>query len=146
MKPSDSVVEKYMNGDDKATGSGGGTNKPKAVVLYIHVQGTDYECKDCLMFIMNERCLIHRKDDVIKATDSCGLFIYGKAIENARPLGIITPTQSGLTHSTTGFSCKRCTYFNSNAQKCTQVDETSDGDDPGIIHPDACCNAWSPLS
>ena len=146
IDPSQDVINNAMNGDSKATGSGGGgTKKPKAVVLYIHVPGTDYECEDCLFFITNQKCLLHRPTDLILATDSCGLFVYGKAIENARPLGIINPVQSGLTHSKNGFSCKRCNYFNSQPQKCTQVDETSDGDDPGIIHPDACCNAWSPL-
>jgi len=147
IRPSQNVIDNAMAGNDKAAGSGGGSGKlPKAAVLYIHVPGTDYECEDCLLFIVGERCLVHRKDDVIKATDSCGLFLYGKALENARPIGIVTPIQSGLTHSKNGFSCKRCTYFNSPQQKCAKVDENSDGDDPGIIHADACCNVWSPLN
>ena len=128
--------------DDMMNGTSEIKKADKQAVLYLHIQGTDYECKDCILFVRNQRCIIHHSDDVIKETDSCGLFIYGRYYDTAKPLGIVTPKQSGLTHSTNGFSCKRCEYFNSDENKCEKVDENSDGDDKGIIHPDACCNAW----
>lgn len=116
----------------------------KQAVLYIHIDGTNYQCRDCILFITNNHCLVHRKDDKILPSDSCGLFIYGEPAEEGTPLGIITPEQSGLTHSEndTGFSCKQCEYFGSQVKDCQKVNKDSEGDDPGIIHPDACCNNW----
>ena len=140
MKPSDDVIKKGLNGNIK------NDKKDKAIVLYLHVEGTDYECKDCMLFIKNQRCMVHGKDDVILETDSCGLFIYGESYDKGAPMGLYTPERSGLTHSKNGFSCKRCEYFNPPEKKCSEVDENSDGDDPGIIHPNACCNNWDSLA
>ena len=140
MRPSEDVINEGINGKMKST------KASKQSVLYLHMIGTDYECKDCILFINSDKCLIHGPNDKILATDSCGLFVYGRTIENARPLGIVTTIQSGLAHSKNGFSCKRCEYFDSDNKKCEKVDEQSLGDDKGIIHPDGCCNAWESLN
>lgn len=145
IDPSPDVVDAGINGPpppkpDTTDIQAGKIDKMS--VLYLHIIGTDYECKDCILFIKDGQCVIHRPNDDIKATDSCGLFVYGRAMENGRPLGIITPQQSGLVHSKNGFSCKRCKFFNPGHNVCSQVDENTPGDDPGQIHPDACCNVW----
>lgn len=114
----------------------------KQAVLYIHKEGTEYTCGDCAMFLAElERCNIHGREDVIRAHGSCGFFIFGQPM-GGEPRGEVTPLQSGYTEAPNGFSCKRCEYFLADQMDCRKVDRYSEGDDPGDIHPDGCCNAW----
>lgn len=119
----------------------------KQSVLYLHISGTDYECKDCGLFINDkERCFIHGTNDVIKDFGSCGLFIYGEPLpNNVVPVGILSKEESGYVESEQGYSCKRCEYFNSPLKDCQKVNKDSVGVDEGMIHLDACCNAWESL-
>lgn len=114
----------------------------KEAVLYLYRENTQYECKDCQLWIKNNRCMIHGPDDEIKSFGSCGYWIHGTPLEEGHPNGAVTKTQSGYTENQDGFSCKRCEYFSAEKLKCAKVDQNSKGDTPGIIHQDACCNAW----
>lgn len=89
----------------------------------------------------DERCTIHGPDDIIKPYGSCGLFVKGYSMPG-HPMGNVTKRESGYEENRPGFSCKRCEYFHGDEKKCEKIDHNSFGDDPGIIHPDACCNAW----
>lgn len=132
-------------------------------VLYLHVipngEGyqTQYECRDCPMWIADlNQCTIHGADDVIMAHGSCGFFVPGQPTSSemgAVPHGNVTIQQSGYEENPnqTGFSCKRCVHYvmmlDEKGQPaenggCNVVDYNSPGDNPGSIHPDACCAAW----
>ncbi len=117
----------------------------KSSVLYIRRTGTEYQCKQCVMFIPEEeRCWIHGDATVIKPYGTCGLFVKGKPQPNLKPMGSLSKLESGYTEeSYVGYSCKRCEYFNPQAHDCQKVDKDSPGDDLHEIHPDACCNSWS---
>jgi hypothetical protein len=136
------------------SGSGPGT-VPKQAVLYLHVlpdgdgYQTQYQCEDCFHWIADiERCVLHERDVAVRAKGSCGFFLYGDpdlADEGAKP-GVatrpLTVDESGYEENEAGFSCKRCAAFLSEARRCNVVSEAAPGDDPGAIHPDACCAAW----
>jgi hypothetical protein len=141
----------------------------KQGVVYLHVypdhQGsrqplstgyqTQYECRDCPSWISDtRRCIAHGPDVEILATGSCSFWLYGqpKLSAQAKPLDFITPIQSGYQNNPAGagWSCKRCRHFVAKCDEqgrlseqggCDLVDFRTDGDDPGMIHPDACCNA-----
>ena len=115
----------------------------KQAVLYLRKDGTDYQCRDCSMFLAGpERCSIHGPKDRIRAVGSCGYFVKGKPMPNMKPMGEVTVLESGYVESLRGFSCKRCGNYQPAAYRCRVVNEASKGDDAGEIHPDACCNAW----
>jgi hypothetical protein len=115
---------------------------PKQAVLYLRMKDTQYECRDCNMFIPSkERCTIHGPNDVIKAHGSCGFFIKGKPM-GGHAMKEITLQQSGYTEHKGGFSCKRCSNFDAKYEDCAVVDRFSAGDDYGYIDKDACCNHW----
>ena len=115
----------------------------KGSTLYVHYEDTDYQCRDCTMFIPGKkRCTIHGAGDVIQGHGSCGFFIPGKPMKGAEPHGPLTHERSGYTESVDGFSCKRCAHFLPDEYDCKTVDKDSPGDDEGEIHPDACCNDW----
>ena len=137
----------------------------KQGVLYLHVlpdstgRQTQYECRDCPMFISDVgQCTIHGPDDAISETGSCGYFLPGVPTTSdtgAVPHSNVTVQQSGYMENPhgTGFSCKRCREYvmklDDKGQPdalggCNIVDYDSPGDDPGNIHPDACCAAWEP--
>ncbi len=116
----------------------------KEAVLYLHVLNTQYECKDCNMFIADkDRCTVHKPNEVIRAHGSCGLYHPGKPMEGAEPHGKYTRQDTGYAENEhkQGFSCKRCLHFGPEVKDCAIVDKDSPGDDKGIIHPDGCCNA-----
>lgn len=118
----------------------------KSAVLYVHKPDTQYECGDCPAWISEtNRCYFHGYGDVILPLDSCGLWMKGSPdILGSSPQGWVTKQESGWVRSNYGFSCKRCEHFDPQAWRCTEVDPDSVGDDMGMIHPDACCNEWSP--
>jgi hypothetical protein len=97
------------------------------------------------MFIpQEERCWIHGDETVIKPYGTCGYFVKGKPQPNLKPMGSLSKLESGYTEDGghVGYSCKRCEYFSPAALDCQKVDKDSAGDDPGKIHPDACCANW----
>lgn len=138
------------------------TRVSKQGVVYLHVlpdedgQQTQYQCVDCPMWISDAlRCVIHGPEDVVEGHGTCGYFVKGSPVTSdvAEPHGNVTPIQSGYAESLVGFSCKRCAAFvpqyddggNLVEQSgCDVVDYDTPGDDPGFIHPDACCAAWQP--
>lgn len=119
---------------------------PKQSVLYIHRPNTDYECRDCPLFYRKSlRCAIHKGSEIIAPNGSCGFYIKGRPSDTGPSKGRVDKTESGYTEAPDGFSCKRCRYFDPANKVCSKVNEFSEGDDFGLIHPDACCNAWEPL-
>lgn len=122
----------------------------KSAVLYIHRTGTDYECKDCPWFQPGKgRCFLHSPSTEISPTGTCGYWVKGKplpAIQDLQPTAALSKLESGYTEAPSGYSCKRCDEFLPDSQDCVKVDRNSPGDDPGLIHADACCCRWEPIS
>jgi hypothetical protein len=88
---------------------------------------------------------MHGASDILLPNDSCNYFTLGfPGAFGQTPLGLLTKEQSGFTHSANGFSCKRCVNWNRDEWACLEVDKDSEGNDPEMIHPDACCNVWLP--
>lgn len=54
-------------------------------------------------------------------------------------LGMYTKIELGYVENKQGFSCKRCDL---KGQDCSQVDKNSEGDTPGRIEANTCCNLW----
>lgn len=116
----------------------------KSSVLYIHLPATEYQCLDCTMLHAGaDKCSIHQRHFRILKIGSCGLFYYGPPA--GKGFGYLTTVQTGYEENTEGFSCKRCSRFLAERLDCRHVDKNSPGDDPGKIHPDACCNDWRPI-
>lgn len=132
---------------------------PKQAVLYLHVipddtgYQTGYQCKDCPMFVSDAfRCVIHGPDDDIEPHGTCGYWVRGQPVTSTSSLGNVTKLQSGYIENDVGFACKRCLAFVpeyteagelSDMGSCKVVDSDAMGDDPGSIHPNACCAAWT---
>jgi len=116
----------------------------KSTVSYMHKSNTQYQCQDCVFFIVPHACVLHGADDTILATGSCNYFAKGEQQLGFSPLNLLTPYESGYMENEEGFSCKRCVHFDMAEFNCDEVDRSSAGDDPGQINPDACCNEWEP--
>jgi hypothetical protein len=116
----------------------------KAPAGYMHVPRGDYDCDDCPMWIeMSRRCVLHGASDIVLDSDSCNYFVLGFAGQFGQtPLGYLTKEQSGFCHSVAGLSCKRCKHWLRDEWACEGVNKDSAGDDPGMIHPDGCCDLW----
>lgn len=116
----------------------------KGSALYVHAPRPEYDCDDCAAYLMaDRRCVFHGRDDYIGMEASCGYFMQGvPGALGFVPLGLITKQESGYVEDVNEASCKRCEYWNPEEWACAKVDKDSVGDDPGIIHPDACCCLW----
>lgn len=116
----------------------------KGSVLYVHSIAKGYDCDDCPAFLPeSSRCVLHGRDDKIGSMDSCGYWMGGlPGALGLVPLGLVTKQESGFAENVHGAGCEQCIHFNAEDWQCEVVDETSPGDDPGMIHPDACCAAW----
>jgi len=128
---------------------------PKEAVLYIFRPETKYTCDKCVYSKNKDiepdethKCKILGPLEDIKAFGSCGFWIHMDPVGEATPeipwIGVITKQQAGYFENEQGFSCKRCKYFDAKNLDCEKVDKDSDGDTPGAIHPNACCNNWEP--
>jgi 2,3-bisphosphoglycerate-dependent phosphoglycerate mutase len=115
----------------------------KSAVLYMHIEGSEYRCRECLLFIPDtKRCAVHGPDDEILPEDTCGLFVQGKPLPGLRPMSCVNKVESGYTATKKGSSCGNCEYYLPTRRDCTRVDPESPGDDPGFISPSACCNSF----
>jgi hypothetical protein len=111
---------------------------------YIHRDGTDYRCRDCVLFIpKSKRCAIHRNEDLIQPNGYCTQWAEGKPQPGLVPLGCYTPKETGYGELRNGTKCVRCVFFNG-SNDCKRVNKDSSGDDPGSINPNACCANQQP--
>lgn len=110
---------------------------------YVHKDGTDYRCKDCISLIPQRRkCEVHSIQDTTLPNGYCIQWVYGKP-KGVKPLGCVTPLESGYGELKNGTKCIRCAHFNGR-DDCDLVDKESPGDDPYMIHPQACCDNQTP--
>jgi hypothetical protein len=126
---------------------------PKEAVLYIFRPEVNITCQKCV-FIKGgdkaknkdgDKCAVLGPTETISAkTGSCGFYIHGDLGEAGEVpwIGFITKPEAGYFENKTGFQCKRCEYFDFKLKDCEKVDKDSEGDTPGMIHPDGCCNHW----
>lgn len=114
----------------------------KQSVLYVFRPETQYQCKDCPMAKMGSTlCALYGPGETINTFGTCGLWTHKDPDSVDVPmLGVVTKIESGYLENKVGFSCKRCEHFEIGT--CSRIDENSEGDTPGIIHPNACCNKW----
>lgn len=110
----------------------------KANALYVHFSGEEYDCDDCALWLTSERCIVHRSNFDVRGKDSCGFMIQGSPDTfRGRPHLNMDPDQTGFVRNIEGGGCSICKHFG--PRDCELVDKDSDGDDPGEIHPRACC-------
>jgi hypothetical protein len=109
----------------------------KQAVLYLHKAGTQYECKDCV-FYRDGICALFSGNATVKPFGSCGLWTEKKPGVIVPRIATVTKTEAGYVENEQGFSCKRCEEFILSGD-CEKVDKDSPGDDPGMIHKNACC-------
>lgn len=114
---------------------------PKEAALYIFKPESGYVCGECV-FYNNKKCNLFSDAEKIDPNGSCNLFVHGHAKDyTIGRIGVLTKLLAGYEDPQGGFSCKNCEYFLT-ANDCKKVDKTSEGDTPGMIHPEACCNRW----
>lgn len=106
---------------------------------YVHKFGTEYLCPDCPRWNADQKCSLHGQNDIVTIIHTCNYWVIGQP-QGEEPTGALTPLESGLALRPKGASCKRCEYWDMAAWACRKVDADSPGDDPGVIHPDGCCN------
>jgi hypothetical protein len=120
---------------------------PKQSVGYTHAENTNYTCPDCVFNVSKGQCAVLGRAGTISEFGGSNFFIFSPPNDRAREkmpyVGPLTKNEIGYVENKPGFSCKRCEYFvGGTAMDCKKVDKDSPGDDPGMIHPDACCNRW----
>lgn len=125
---------------------------PKETVLYVFRPETQYTCNKCVQYKAKNpdakvaTCALLAAKESIRPFGSCGFWIhmdpFGENTPEVPHLGVLTKLQVGYDENEQGFSCKRCEYFDPERLDCRKVDKDSEGDTPGIIHPNACCNRW----
>lgn len=114
----------------------------KSVVLYINLPETNYTCAECIYY-KERKCALYGPTVSINAYGGCNMWIHGEAGQYNMPwLGLLTKLQTGYMENKLGFSCKRCEEFIAGKNACEKVNRFSEGDDPGMIHPNACCNRF----
>lgn len=113
----------------------------KAVVLYIHVQGVNYRCDECI-FYKEEKCALYGPSVPIKPYGGCNLWVHKEKDEPIPWISELDKKQTGYMENEPGFSCKRCEEFLPGEKNCKKVNRKSVGDDPRHIDRDGCCNRW----
>lgn len=120
---------------------------PKESVLYMYRPETQYRCDECVFAKEDStKCAVFGAGESIKPYGSCGYFLHmnpdSKKAKEIPYLGLATKIESGYDENKTGFSCKRCEYFLVGKNDCKKVRKDSEGDTPGTIDPNACCNRF----
>lgn len=122
----------------------------KAQAGYIHRDGTQYTCDDCVMLkALNAGsqprfgcAYFGREQHVSPMSGSCNYFAPGDRGSELPWLDNFTKMGLGYLENRMGFSCKRCENFDPKTWDCSVVNKKSAGADPGMIHPNSCCDFW----
>ena len=88
------------------------------------------------------KCAKFGRGDTARANGTCILWPLGAPVQ-ITPNNSYTSSELGYTENPNGTKCKRCSNFLA-PNDCRMVDRSSPGDDPRVIHPEACCAAQSP--
>lgn len=84
----------------------------RSAFLYLPPQDrgdNNAQCKSCMMWFAElDRCIIHPADVEIGGDDSCGLYMPGKPARKGKPMGLVTPKESGLVSRQV--RCENCAY------------------------------------
>jgi len=121
----------------------------RSVFLYLDPAASDddKQCGTCWFWVRDDRCLIHRAHDIVKATASCCYHLYGPPHRaGVRPLGLTTPKESGLVDREV--RCENCLWFDDDSV-CNLFEllnrKLPDVWDLDIkVKPKGCCNAQEP--
>lgn len=117
---------------------------PKQAALYIYRPEVRIVCQECV-FVKGSKCALFGPDtDISRTTGTCGFYIHGEESADMPWIGYVTKVEAGYMENKTGFQCMRCEEWNMKQQSCKKVDKNSQGDTPGIIAANACCNLWEP--
>lgn len=115
---------------------------PKQAALYMFKPESGYVCSQCIMY-NDKKCKLFPETEKISPDGSCNFFIHGHADKfEISQIGLLSKEMAGYEDPQGGFFCKNCEYFMDKTNDCQRVDKLSEGDTPGIIHPQACCNRW----
>jgi hypothetical protein len=110
----------------------------KTGATYVFRLGTDYRCVDCWKWLPNVT-------GCMEMPGANGLVTENHYCTYWSPRGGFTPEELGLSDDPNGTQCHRCIYKNPGDDKyCHRVDESTPGDTPGQIHPNACCAHQEP--
>jgi hypothetical protein len=120
----------------------------KAEAGYQYHPDIQYRCSDCVMMKPAKKgsacCWFGPSVPISPETGSCNYFAH--AHPEQKPdvpwLSLFTKEQLGYLENAQGFSCKRCEEFIFPRHECKKVDRNSEGDTPGEISPDGCCDFW----
>lgn len=113
----------------------------KGTVSYMHKQGTDYTCAECV-FYKEKKCALYGPQVSIEPFGGCNLWVQAGKSVVIPWIGGVSKVETGYLENREGFSCKRCEEFLADQKACGKINKLSRGDDPGIISADACCNRW----
>lgn len=103
------------------------------------------QCGTCALFgEENHRCELFGKQDIVKASYSCGLYAHGKPQRKVIPLKCVTPDEAGLVKE--AVRCENCFSFDKSESTCKlyeNLNKLPQFDLDTKVHPKACCNAWT---
>src|SRR6266436_8860223 len=83
----------------------------RSAFLYLPPDGRgddNAKCKACILYLAGNRCIIHAPDVVTRGEDSCCFYIPGRPAIRGRPVGLVTPEESGLVKRQV--RCENCFY------------------------------------
>ena len=123
----------------------------KSEALYTFHPDSEYVCGSCI-FVKELKqgagcAFLGPALQVSESAGGCNAFAHGHPGDNMFDVpwfSLFTPVQLGYEENKPGFSCKRCKHVDIFREDCDEVDRDSEGDTPGIISGDGCCNLWSP--
>ncbi len=131
----------------------------KADAGYVYRPETQYRCGECIFAKpLDGAKIVPVKEtqaacaffgpatNISPTKGSCIYYTHGHPEDFDIPwIALFTKDQLGYAENKNGFSCKRCEYFAIQANDCRKpVDKDSEGDTPGLIHPNACCDFQTP--
>lgn len=107
------------------------------------------QCSTCVMWTgpKARTCTIHGKNVMVRAGDSCSLYVEGDPMpeEAGNEMALVKPSESALLRNTK-VRCENCKYGDGKRKVCTLFEKMNKShnffDLREKIDPKGCCNAW----
>ena len=114
-------------------------------VLYAHPNpdGSKKRCGNCMMWVKEGKCSIHKKSLKIPKTKVCGYHIFGKPTEKWMDHPGMDPVDkemSGLDEVGEGTICGNCKHYDDG--NCYAVAPRDGQEPPAKVEEYGCCARW----
>ena len=146
------IDEEYLDAHDNVVIEAPAPRPAGILLARANPDGSRKACRNCIMFVVEESCIIHDRSINVTPKHTCGYHVYGKPMDawmDHPGIQPVDPAISGLEYVPQGTACDNCFFYEGTRQYgyrglCHQARDPKDVSKHATVEARECCAAWWP--